>query len=99
MTLLHFQSHHLLKCKKNIIYSQTLQYNMIISKDHIFQKEHNNLTPILLAHTYLLQLITKELSSTPVITCYLNGHHIQKQTISDYHSLIRHRQIIYNHHI
>ena len=35
MTLLHFHSHHPLSCKKGIIYSQVLRYNMIISEDHI----------------------------------------------------------------
>ena len=67
MTLLHFHSHHPLCCKEGIIYLQALRYNMIISKDHILQEE---LTPILLARTYSLHLIIKNIKkplSTPAI--------------------------------
>ena len=49
MTLLHVYSHQPLSCKEGIIYSQALQYNMIISEDRILQEELNNLTRILLA--------------------------------------------------
>ena len=63
MTLLHFLSHHLLSCKEGIIYSQALQYNMIISEDQILQEELNNLTRILLACRYLLHLIIKNKKS------------------------------------
>ena len=52
MTLLHFHSHHPLNCNEDIIYSQVLRYNMIISKNHILQEELSNLTSILLAHAY-----------------------------------------------
>ena len=44
MTLLHIHSHHPLSCKEGIIYSQAIQYNMIISEDHIPQEQLNNLT-------------------------------------------------------
>ena len=62
MTLLHFHSHHPLNCKEGIIYSQALQYNMIIWEDHIsevhiLQEELNNLTCILLACACPLHLI------------------------------------------
>ena len=61
MTLLHFHSHHPLSCKEGIIYSQALRYNMIISEDHILQAELNNLTRILLARSYPLHLIIKNI--------------------------------------
>ena len=38
-----------LSFKEGIIYSQTLRYNIIISKDHVLQEEINNLTCTLLA--------------------------------------------------
>ena len=57
MTLLHLHPHHLLSCKKGIIYSQALRYSMIIWEDHILQAELNNLTPILLARAYPLHLM------------------------------------------
>ena len=47
---LHYTFHSL------FIYSQALQYNMIISEDHILQAELNNLTRILLAHVYPLKV-------------------------------------------
>ena len=59
MTLLPFHSHDPLHCKEGIIYSQALQYNMIISEDHILQEELNNQTRTLLAHTYSLHVIIK----------------------------------------
>ena len=59
MTLLHFHSHHPLRCKEGNIYSQTLRCNMIISEDHIREEELNNLTRILLASAYPLHLIIK----------------------------------------
>ena len=61
MSLLHFHSHHPLSCKEGIIFSQALRYNMIISEDHILQEELNNLTRILMARAYLLQLIIKNI--------------------------------------
>ena len=61
MTLLHFHSHHPLSYKESIIYSQALRYNMIISEDHILQKEFNNLTRILLARAYPLHLVIKNI--------------------------------------
>ena len=61
MTLLHFRSHHPLSCKEGIIYFQALQYNMIISEDHILQEELNNLTRVLLALAYPLHLIIKNI--------------------------------------
>ena len=51
ITLLHFRSHHPLSSKEDIDYYQALQYNMIISEDHILQEELNSLTRVLLAHT------------------------------------------------
>ena len=56
MALLHFLFHHLLSCKEGIIYSQALQYNVIIPKDHILQEKLNDLTRILLARTYPLYI-------------------------------------------
>ena len=61
VTLLHFYSHHPLSCKEGIIYSQALRYNTIISEDHILQEELNNLTRILLACSYPLHLIIKNI--------------------------------------
>ena len=59
--LLHFLSHHPLSCKEGIIYSQAPRCNMIITEDHILQKELNNLTRILLARPYPLHLIIKNM--------------------------------------
>ena len=56
MALLNFLFHHLLSCKEGIIYSQALQYNVIIPKDHILQEELNDLTRILLARAYPLYI-------------------------------------------
>ena len=61
MALLHFHSHHPLSCKEGIVYSQVLRYNMIISDDHILQAELSNLTGILLARSYPLHLIIKNI--------------------------------------
>ena len=84
MTLLHFHSHHPLSCKEGIIYSQALRYNMIISEDHILQAELNNLTRILLARSYPLHLIIKnikksldpqlQLPAIPTNTTYKDQH-------------------------
>ena len=85
MTLNHFHSHHPLSCKEGIISSQTLRQNMIISEDYILQEELNNRIRTLLARTYSPHVIIKSVkkpSSTPTVTCYLNGHHIEKQTFS-----------------
>ena len=85
MILIHFHSHHPLSCKKGIVYSQALWYNMIISEDHILRAELNNLTRILLARAYPLHLINKNIKkpwSTAAITCCPNKHHIQKPTFS-----------------
>ena len=61
MALFHFYSHHPLNCKKGIISLQALRYKMIISKDHIVQETLHNLTGILLACTYSLQFIIKNI--------------------------------------
>ena len=61
MALLQFHPHHPLISTEDIIYSQQLRYNMIISEDHILQEEFNNLTHILLACTYLLHFIIKNI--------------------------------------
>ena len=77
MTLLHFHSHHPLSYKESIIYSQTLRYNMIISEDHILQKEFNNLTRVLHARAYPLHLIIKNIKKpwpTAAVTCHPNAH-------------------------
>ena len=52
-----------LGCRKGIIYSKALWYNMIISEDHIMQEELNNLTCILLARAYPLNLIIKNIKN------------------------------------
>ena len=65
--LLYFYSNHPRSCKKGIIYSQALQYN-IISKDHILQEELNNLTCILLAHAYPLHFIIKNIKKSLIYT-------------------------------
>ena len=77
MTLLYFHSHHPLSYKEGIIYSQTLRYNMIISEDHILQKEFNNLTRVLHARAYPLHLIIKNIKKpwpTATVTCHPNAH-------------------------
>ena len=68
MTLLHFHSHHPLSCKEGIIYSKALRYNMIISEDHILQAELN-LTRILLARSYPLHLIIKNIKKSFTHSC------------------------------
>ena len=60
--LLHFHSHHSLKCKESIIYSQALRYNMIISEDKNLQKELDNLTKTLLARAYPLNIIQNNIA-------------------------------------
>ena len=77
MTLLYFHSPHPLSCKEGIIYSQALRYNMVITKDHILQEELNNLTHILLARTYPLHLIVKNIKNA--LTYNLN-HLLSQQT-------------------
>ena len=69
MTLLHFLSHHPLSCKEGIIYSQAPWCNMIISEDHILQKELNNLTRIQLARAYPLYLIIKNIKKAFTRNC------------------------------
>ena len=64
MTLLHLHSNHRLSCKEGIIYSQALRYNLIVSEDYILQAELNNLTHILLARTYSLHLIIKNIKKS-----------------------------------
>ena len=59
--LLHFKSHHSLKCKESIIYSQALRYNLIISEDHNLQRELDNLTKTLLARDYPLHIISRNI--------------------------------------
>ena len=102
LTLLHFHSRHPLSCKEGIIYSQALQYNMIISENHILHEELTTKHPFCwLAHIHnILSLTTtKKPLSTPAATCYLNEHHIQKKNSSHHHSLLRHRQVIYRDYI
>ena len=67
--LLHFLSHHPLSCKEGIIYSQAPRCNMIITEDHILQKELNNLTRILLARPYPLHLIIKNMKKALTRSC------------------------------
>ena len=65
---------------------------MIISVNHIVQEELYNSIHILLARAYPLQIIIKNIKnplSTPAVTCYLNGYHMQKQTFSPLASLSR----------
>ena len=73
---------------------------MIISEDHIFQEELNNVTLNLLAHTYPLHLVINNIKNPhlhqqeAVIskdTTYRNKH------FPHYHCLLRHRQIIHSH--
>lgn len=78
MTQLHFHSHHLLSCKKGIIYSQALRYNMIIFEDHILQEELNNLTCILLACAYQLHLIIKNIK---IALIYIRSNLVSQGTL------------------
>ena len=61
MTLLHFHFRHPLSCKEGIVYSQALRCKMVVLGDHILQAELNNLTRILLARSYPLHLIIKNI--------------------------------------
>ena len=63
MTLSHFYSYHPLSCK-GIIYSQALRY-----EDHILQEELNNLTHTLLARTYPLHLIIRNIKKALTQNC------------------------------
>ena len=101
MALLHFHSHRPLSCKEDIIYSQTLRYNMIISEDHILQAELKNLTRILLSRSYPLHLIIKnkknldpqpQLPVIPTNTTYRDQHSFH------YNPFLRHRQTTHSHH-
>ena len=95
MTLLHFDSHHPLRCKEGIIYSQALWCNMIISEDHILQEELNNLTRILLARAYLLHLIIKNIKQALIH----NRNHLLSQrtpqTESNILAIANYSQLIY----
>ena len=68
MKLLHFHFYHPLNSKEGIIYLQALRHKMIISKDHILQEKHYNLTYILLTHAYPLHLMIKNIK-TLIYTC------------------------------
>ena len=68
MTLLTFYSRQPLGFNTVFTYSQALQYIMIISEDHIIQKELNNLTHILLIWAYPLHLIIKNIKKDFVYT-------------------------------
>ena len=61
---LHFHSHHSLSCKVGMVYLQALRYIMIVSDDHILQEQLNNLTRNLLARTYQLHLIIRNIKKT-----------------------------------
>ena len=61
MPLLHLHSYHPISCKEGITYSEALRQNMIISEDRILQAELNNLTRILLARSYPLHFIIKNI--------------------------------------
>ena len=61
----------LTQLEKRIIYSQALQYDMIISVDHIIQEKRNNLATILLTCAYLPHLIIKKIKK-PLIYIYNN---------------------------
>ena len=74
MALHHLHSYQPLSCKVGITYSQVLWYNMIVSKDHIFQEKLNK---ILQGRVYPQQLIIKNInkpSSKPAVACYVNEH-------------------------
>ena len=61
IALLHFHYYHPLSCKEGVVYFPSMRYNIIISEDHILQDEINNLTGFLLAPTYPLHLIIKNI--------------------------------------
>ena len=71
---------------------------MIISEEHILQEDLDNITRILLARAHPLHPIIKNMKKlvfAPELNCYLNGHRIQKQTLSSLSLPYRHRQIIH----
>ena len=68
MKLLHFHSHHQHSPKEDIIYSQALPYNIIISEDYALQEELNKLTPIPLACAYPLHFIIKSIKRVLIYT-------------------------------
>ena len=83
MTLLHFHSHHPLSCKESIIYSQALWYNIITLKDHILQKERNNLICILLARAYPLHLTIENIKKALTHNCnYVLSHRTPQTDIN-----------------
>ena len=61
IALLHFHYYHPLSCKEGVVYFPSMRYNIIISEDHILQDEINNLIGFLLAPTYPLHLIMKNI--------------------------------------
>ena len=63
--LLHFHSKHSLKCKKSIVFSQALRYNLLIADGNILQKELDSLTIYLLARK-----ASSSRSVLPVVTPY-----------------------------
>ena len=95
-TLLHIHSHHPLSCKEYVIYSQVLQYNMIIYGDHILQEELNNLTGILLVQHihYILSLRTSKLHPRELAISTDTTH--RKKHSSYCYFVLRYRQIIHS---
>lgn len=65
--ILHFDSHHPLHIKRNIIYTQALRYKRIISNQHNLHMELNYLKEVFLARGYPLRLIKQQINKAKLI--------------------------------
>ena len=57
--LLHFHSHHSLKWKESIVFSQALRYNLLTADDNLLQKELHSPTISLITGQYSLEIISR----------------------------------------
>ena len=83
--ILHFDSHHPLHIKRNIIYTQALRYKRIISTTYKLEKELTTLKMIFLARGYPPRLIKQQINKATLIprTQLLTDtikHHSKKTT-------------------
>ena len=65
--VLHFDTHHPLHIKRNIVYTQALRYKRIISNQNKLHTELNTLTKIFLARGYPPRLIKQQILKAQLI--------------------------------
>ena len=101
MKLLHFHFYHPLNSKEGIIYLQALRHKMIISKDHILQEKHYNLTYILLTHAYPLHRMIKNIKAL-IYTCnnllLFSQSHTKTTYINSWHTRTFSPYMVFEYH-